>query len=209
MVVPSTQKIKPNDKVPHKIFQVPLSPDFLDILIRREIEGRKFEKLRKGPETFAGLWEGALNDTELLNELNGFDLIVYDSMAFCGPLVGERLSIARVEILLFQPNLLLDVYHMAPMPISYVPQLVTGFTDKMTFMERFMNLGAYLSGRLFVSLKYERILNALKVKYHIKPQRSSKETVGDAELVLITADFALEYPQPLLPGMNGMTKREF
>ena len=76
-------------------------------------------------------------------------------------------------------------------------------------MERFMNLGAYLSGRLFVSLKYERILNALKVKYNIKPERSSKETVGDAELVLITADFALEYPQPLMPGMNGMTKGEF
>ena len=184
MVVPFTQKVKPNEKVPQKILQVPLSPDFLDIFIWREIEGRKFEALRKGPETFAGLWEGALNDTELLNELKGFDLIVYDSMAFCGLLVGELLGIPRVEILPFQPNLLLDVYHMAHTPISYVPQLVTGFTDKMTFMERLMNLGAYLSGRLFVSLKYERILNALKVKYNIKPERSSKETVGTLLVML-------------------------
>ena len=45
-------------------------------------------------------------------------------------------------------------------------------------------------------------MNGLKVKYNIKPERSWQQAVGDAELVIITADFALEYPQPLLPGMN-------
>ena len=206
MVVPSTQQINPGKNVTHKVYQVPVASDFLDKLLRLEVEGRKFETLRKLPETYAGLWEGALNSTELLNELKGFDLIVYDNMAFCGPLVGDLLGIPRVEIFPLPPNLLLEVYHMAPMPISYVPQLLTGFTDNMTFMERVVNLGTYLVGRLFVRLTYDRIMNGLKVKYNITPERSFQESIGDAELVIITADFALEYPQPLLPGMNYMSR---
>ena len=126
-------------------------------------------------------------------------------MAFCGPLAGELLGIPRVEIFLLPPNLLLGVYHMKPMPVSYVPQLLTGFTDKTTLMERVINLGAYLSGKLFVSLTYDRIMNALKVKYNINPERSFQESAGDAEMVLITADFALEYPQPLIPGIHYKT----
>jgi len=185
---------------------VPLASDYFDILIRLEIEGRKFESMTKFPETLASLWEGALNSTELLNELKGFDLIVYDSMAFHGPLVGDLLGIPRVEILPSQPNLFLDMYHMAPMPISYVPRVVLEFTDRMTFMERAMNLGTYLFGKLFVRLTYDRIMNGLKVKYNITPERSFQESIDDAELVIITADFVLEYPQPLLPGMNYMTK---
>ena len=92
--------------------------------------------------------------------------------------------------------------HMIPMPVSYVPQLLTGFTDKMTFMERVMNLGAYLGGLVMTNLAFARPMNALKVKYNIKPERDFKEALRDAELILITADFELEYPQPLLPGMK-------
>ena len=205
MVVASTQKIKPSKKVPHKIYQVPLPADYLDTVVRLEIEGRTLQALLKLPETLTGLCEGSLNGTELLNELKGFDLIVYDNMAFCGPLIGELLGIPRVEIFLLPPNLLLGVYHMKPMSVSYVPQLLTGFTDKMKFMERVINLGAYLVGKLFVSLTCDRIMNRLKVKYSINPGRSFRDSVGDAEMVLITADFALEYPQPLMPGKNYKT----
>ena len=48
-------------------------------------------------------------------------------------------------------------------------------------------------------------MNALKVKYNINPERSFQESAGDAEMVLITADFALEYPQPLIPGIHYKT----
>ncbi|KAJ7389217.1 UDP-glucuronosyltransferase 1-1 [Desmophyllum pertusum] len=63
-----------------------------------------------------------------------------------------------------------------------------------------MNFGAYFGMRLLKNFAFDRPLNALKVKYNIKPERTLQEAVGDAELVIITADFALEYAQPLLPG---------
>ena len=77
-----------------------------------------------------------------------------------------------------------------------------GFSDEMTFMERVINLVSYLSCKPLFDVVFGTILNSLKVKYNAKPERSYQEALGDAELVLIAADFALEYPQPLLPGMK-------
>ena len=70
----------------------------------------------------------------------------------------------------------------------------------MTFLERVINVLAYLGTQILAIPAVCSPMNALKVKYNIKPQHSFWETVGDAEMVFITADFALEYPQPLLPG---------
>ena len=183
---------------------MPYKPDFLDEIVRLEIEGKMLQALKYERELLITLCECALNSTELLRELQSFDLLVYDSppAAMCAPLVGELLDIPRVEMCLLAPNSLLALNHMIPMPISYVPQLLLGLTDKMTFLERVINLVGYLGGKLIVDLVIGSTMNALKVKYNIKPERSWQKAVGDAELVIITADFALEYPQPLLPGMT-------
>ena len=140
--------------------------------------------------------------TEIQEEIKAFDLIVYDGpLTLCAQLVGERLDIPGVEILIAAPNFPFGVNHMIPMPVSYVPQAMLGFTDKMTFLQRVINLFAYLGTNVLMGPVVYSPMDALKVKYNIKPERSFKETVGDVEMVIIAADFALEYAQPLLPGM--------
>ena len=204
LAVPSLQKLKSNEKVPHMVYQVPFTPEFVDTFIRLEIEGHKLHAFMKGREVLSALCESALNSTQLLEELRSFDLIVYDgTVAMCAPLVGEFLDIPRVELLVAAPNVPFGFNRMIPMPVSYVPQLMLGFTDKMSFVERVVNLMGYLGGKLFMKLAIDNIMDGLKVKYNIKPQRSYQEAVGNSELVIIAADFALEYPQPLLPGMNN------
>lgn len=208
LVVPSSQKIKPSEKVPHKIYQVPYEPGFLeDAMIRLEFEGHKLQLLFRMGEVLHALCESALNSTEVLEDLKGFDLMIYDSLASCAVLIGQHLSIPRVELLPAPPNVPFSFKHMIPMPVSYVPQLLTGFTDKMTFLERVMNLGVYLGMKLFMQFAHERPMEALKVKYNIKPEQSYHEAAGDVELVIITADFAIEYSQPLLPGMKSSFER--
>lgn len=70
------------------------------------------------------LCEGALNSTEFLKKVQDYDLLVYDSpTAMCGVLVGELLSIQRVQILLSALNSPLGFDYMIPMPVSYVPRL--------------------------------------------------------------------------------------
>ena len=202
-MVPSSRKIKHSDKVPHKIYQVLFKPGGLeDTLIPMYLEGRKLQFFWKVQEAIGVLCDNALSSENILKELKGFNLIIHDSTALCGALIGELLDIPRVEILPLPPNAHFGITHMIPMPVSYVPQQLLGFSDEMTFMERVMNLGGYLGLQLGTYLVRERILNALKVKYNIKPERSIRETVGDAEMLIITADFAVEYPQPLLPGMK-------
>ena len=53
-----------------------------------------------------------------------------------------------------------------------------------------------------VYLAITRPFNALKVKYSIKPDIDFRDSACDTQLLinLMTADFAVEYPQPLLPG---------
>ncbi|XP_022798827.1 LOW QUALITY PROTEIN: UDP-glucuronosyltransferase 2C1-like [Stylophora pistillata] len=202
MVVPSSfDKMKPSQEVPHRIYQAPYKPGFLEeTLVPLELEGKNMEVLFRMSKIQETLCESALNSTELLKELENYDLLIYDSGAFCAALIGELLKVQRVELFPYPPNSPDAFYHMIPSPISYVPQLPTGFTDKMTYMERLTNLGSYIGERLFLSIVYNRPMNALKMRYNITAERSFEEAVADVELLLIMADFALEYPQPLLPG---------
>ena len=188
---------------------MPYEPGFAEAaLVPLEVEGNKLQMMLKMSELFTTLCEGALNSTELLEGLKDFDLIVNDGLTFCGALVSERLDIPRVDILAIPPNSPYSFNYMIPMPVSYVPQMFTGFSDKMTFVERAINLGAYLGVKLFMDTVFNRPMDALKVKYNIKPERSFQEAVADAELSIITSDFALEYAQPLLPGGEGSRERE-
>ena len=190
--------------MPHKIYQVPYKPDFVDDFIRLELERNKVKFLLKANEILSTMCDCLLNNTEVFKELQGFDLLVYDFTAFGAVLLGEHFGIPRVEIMPFTPNYpFASYFHAIPTPVSYVPQPMTGFSDKMTFVERAINFAAYLGANIFMKFLYERPLNALKVKYNIKPGRSILQAIGDTELVIIIADFALEYPQPLLPGING------
>ena len=182
---------------------MPLKPDYLDDAIRLDINGPWLQAQKRMRDVLNILCEGALNSSQVLKEVKDFDLLLYASpMGMCAPLVGELLGIPRVEILLFAPNTPFSFNHMIPMPVSYVPLNILGFNDKMTFMERVLNLAAYFGSKLLWDLVVASMMNDLKVKYNIKPERSYQEAAGGAELVLIAADFALEYPQPLLPGMT-------
>ncbi|PFX33442.1 UDP-glucuronosyltransferase 2A3 [Stylophora pistillata] len=169
-------------------------------IVPLELEGKLLELLFKMKDVFRVMCESALTSSEVLKELQNCDLLIYDSSSFCAALLGERHNIPLTELLPLSPNSPAASFHMIPMPLSYVPLLLTGFTDKMTFVERVTNLAFYFGQKLFISMAINKPMNALKVKYNIKVERSFEEAIADVELLLILADFALEYPQPLLPG---------
>ena len=154
--------------VPHRIYQVPLKPDYLADLIRLDFEGSWLQGISWKRKILNILSESALKSIKMLEEVKDFDLLVYDSpMGMCAPLVAELLGIPRVEILMSAPNTPFSFNHMIPMPFSYVPSHLSGFTDRMTFMERSINLVSYLCEKLLLDLLFGSIMNNLKVTLNL------------------------------------------
>lgn len=201
MVVSSDWQSKPGDEMPHKIFQVPFKSGYLEErLIRPALEGNKHAIGRNTHLLHLEMCDYLLKSTDRLQELKDFDLIVYDTFAPCAVLVSELLNLPNVIVATAPPNYAFSIYHMVPMPLSYVPIRETGFTSNMTFVQRVMNVGLYCLSKVLLDILFVRSFDALKAKYNINPDRSFKQGYSDSELVIFLADFAIEYPQPLLPG---------
>ena len=201
MLVSSDYKpSRSSEMIPHKVFQVPFKSGFIEEFLVRAAMEKGFLQLMTNMVEFQRLMcESLLNSTDLLQDLRNFDLIVYEGVFPCGVLVGEHLGIRRVGIFSVIPTP--GSYLMPPSPISYIPLRMTGFTDKMSFLQRVMNLVAYFAFRVIANRFFLGYMAAVKAKYNITPGISCGEAFGRDELVIIASDFALEYPQPLLPSM--------
>ena len=203
MLVSSDRPAKPNEKIPHKTFQVPYKAGFVeDLLIRPSLEGGKYTVGWNYIKIQLVMCDCLLNNTELLQELKKFDLIVFDAFAPCGVLLSEVLNIPNVMIVTGSPNDIFAPYRKSPLPLSYVPLRGSGFPSNMTFTERVRNVLKYCFGRVLMDLFFIRTMDEIKVKFNINPERSYSESFSDSALVIYLADFALEFPQPLLPGWS-------
>ena len=202
----SATEIKPSERISHKVFQVPYATGTTAESVAKVIieKGMSFEVMMQMDEMRRVVCNTLLNSTDFLESLRGHDLIIHDAGASCSVLLAEYLDIKRVEILPAPPNAPFVVYHKTPLPLSYIPQIMPGYTDEMTFLQRVVNMGSYVATRILMEIM-SKTMNDLKAKYNIRPEISFQEATGKAELVLVTADFALEYPQPLLPG-KSLTK---
>ena len=100
LVVPSAQKVKPAKNIKHKVFQVPYEAETTAELIAKTLieKGTSLEVISNMNDMHRVLCECILNNTDLLDDLKGCDLIVHDSVAACPVLVAEFLGIKRVEV---------------------------------------------------------------------------------------------------------------
>lgn len=201
MVVSSDFKqSRSSEAISHKVYQVPYGPGFIeDFIVKAAMEKSIWHAMIRITEFSKVSCDCLLNSTELLQDIRNFDLIVYEGMALCVNLVGESLGIPRVAIMPGVPHL--PSFLMIPAPVSYVPVPLTGFTDKMSFMQRVLNLGAHVATAVLFDQLVVGSFASLKTKYNITPGTIFRRLFGNDELVIFSTDFALEYPFPLLPGV--------
>ena len=201
MLVSSDRPTNANEKIPHKTFQVPYKLGFVeDLLIKPALEGNKYAVGWNFLKVQLVMCECLLNNSKLLHELKNFDLVVFEAFALCGVLLSEVLHIPNVMIVIGSPNDILTAYRKAPLPLSYVPMRGSGFSSNMTFIQRVRNVFNYYFTRLLLDVLFIRTMDEVKVKFNINPRRSYRESYSDSVLVIYLADFAVEFPQPLLPG---------
>ena len=206
LVKPTNEKeSRSEEKIPHKTYQVPFDSTFIEeFVVKMAIEEGIFKALIKMNELQRVACDQLLNNTELLQSLRNFDLVVYEGAAICSVLVADLLGIPRVVIFPVSPNVPVSPFFQIPFPVSFVPVHMTSFTSKMSFIERLMNFGVYVFSQFGTYFMFTTSMSPLKEKYNITPEISFQEALANYELLIIEADFALEYPQPLLPGLHNM-----
>ncbi|XP_052004353.1 UDP-glucuronosyltransferase-like [Xyrauchen texanus] len=145
--------------------------------------------------------EGLLYDEPLMKSLRetGFNVLLTDPFLPCGTILADTFSLPAVYFLRGMPCRLDDSAAQCPTPPSFVPRFLTGFSDKMNFLQRVKNtlmsvFEAYLCRILFASS------DELASRY-LQKGTTYKELLGHGAVWLLRYDFTFEYPRPLMPNM--------
>ncbi|XP_005395395.1 PREDICTED: UDP-glucuronosyltransferase 1-2 isoform X1 [Chinchilla lanigera] len=142
-----------------------------------------------------------LRNNSLISQLNSssFDVVLNDPVFPCGAVLAKYLSIPAVFFLRGIPCGLDFESTGCPNPSSYVPQLLTTYSDHMTFLQRVKNMLYPLGLKFFCHIvlsPYESIASEL-----FQGEVSLVDVLSHASVWLFRGDFVLEYPRPVMPNM--------
>lgn len=141
------------------------------------------------------------NMQRILNSKIKFDVVImgaFGQEALLG--IGYHL---KAPIIITAPsgmNLFVDDFVGNPAPFSYVPNLLFGFTDHMTFYERLINtlFGAYI--KIYKFLVHYPIQNKILQKYF--PNAPDVfELQKNIAIVLSNSHESIAYSRPLVPNV--------
>ncbi|KAI1889519.1 hypothetical protein AGOR_G00163710 [Albula goreensis] len=94
-------------------------------------------------------------------------------------------------------------FAIAPSPISYIPMMGSGLSDKMTFRERVKNMLFYIlalyNDRFVIKPSYQAFCD----KFYY-PKVDFNDLVQAADLWLNRVDFVFEFPRPTMPNVVYM-----
>ncbi|XP_077169521.1 UDP-glucuronosyltransferase 1A1-like isoform X2 [Paroedura picta] len=206
--------IKPSDEVyTMKTYAVPFSKEELEGQFREAMNGmfeelpflvrfvKKYNRLKNTSALLFSTCTSLLYNQELMKYLkqSKFDAIFTDPMIPCGQIVAEHLGIPSVFFLRGIPCGLDTEALRCPSPPSYVPRPLTTYTDRMTFAERVKNLLLHMSESILCGFVYSPYEN-LAAEF-LQKDIALIELLSHGSVWLMRADFAFDYPKPLMPNM--------
>ncbi|XP_041056220.1 UDP-glucuronosyltransferase 1A1-like [Carcharodon carcharias] len=210
VVVPEiNMKMGPSPHYTTKVFPVPYSRGDMERL-RPSIFANKtvFEMISTGFQKASSLQqlllttcESLLYNTELMRELaqRKFDALLTDPFVPCGTIVAENLSLPTINLLRGLPCGLDNLATQCPQPLSYVPRILSGNTDRMTFLQRMKNVLLSLLEPLlcwFIYSPFEELAQRF-----LQRDVTLVQLLSQTSIWLLRYDFTLEYPRPLMPNM--------
>ncbi|XP_061621641.1 UDP-glucuronosyltransferase 2A2-like isoform X2 [Phyllopteryx taeniolatus] len=145
-----------------------------------------------------------LRDDDLMARLKErqYDLVLTDPALGTGVILAHALQVPLVYNVRWMAS---KEGHLvlAPSPLSYVPIVGSGLSDKMTFLQKIKNLGYFAIGefqyRFLVMPQYQAVCDQF-----FGPEVRYDELVQRADLWLMRADFVFEFPRPTMPNIIYM-----
>ncbi|XP_045431790.1 UDP-glucuronosyltransferase 1A9-like isoform X4 [Pipistrellus kuhlii] len=132
-------------------------------------------------------------------EDSSFDAVFLDPFDMCGLIVAKYFSLPSV---VFTRGLFchyLEEGAQCPSPLSYVPRLLLGFSDAMTFREKVRNLIFHLEEHLLCDYFLK---TGLEVASEIlQTSVTAYDLFSQPSIWLLRTDFVLDYPKPVMPNM--------
>lgn len=144
-----------------------------------------------------------LNNNTLMNLIADADIVVSDLVYLCSYLLPEKLG--KLNILL-SPGAFMDLFVYGllenPNPSSYIPQFGVRMTPNMSFYQRVVNFFAGILTKFIVHYYSTPAINQLRQEFNISLDLSLRQLFLKPSLVLLNADFAIEFARPLLPNVH-------
>ena len=202
LIVPSNLPFPPSKTVIHSAYDWPLEKDYLEKnIVCKLFSGFKWQAIRM-PKIWADFFVATC--TAIIKhvkkhqeEFKRFDLLFGDSPPDCHVIIAELLVLPRIDIKpAYAMRLLMELGQ-----VSYIPSIASSTIGEMSFMERLQNLFSFGSLKAVGIYQLTRF-GDLKAEFNIMPERHFQESIHMAEMTLIMGHIALEYPQPLLPGIE-------
>ncbi len=187
-------------------------PKHVDMMIRSAVKGDHSGELEghiKLDRIADAICESILSNRTLMVDLRQrqFDLVFGDIIYTCPILIAQSLQLRYTTLTTMIIPSFHATPHRSPINPSYIPSLMSGFNDRMTFNERLINtLTCALISVMTIYPTMKK--DGLKEKYGIMPDISSRHSVGKAEIWFINSHFALDYSRPLVPSavlVGGLT----
>ncbi|XP_060224795.1 UDP-glucuronosyltransferase 1A9 isoform X4 [Meriones unguiculatus] len=128
-----------------------------------------------------------------------FDAVFLDPFDVCGLTVAKYLSLPSV---VFARDIFCDYLEegaQCPGPLSYVPRLLSQFTDTMTFKERVWNHLLYIEDRAFCPYFFK---SATEIASEVlQTPVTMYDLFSPVSIWLLRTDFVLDFPRPVMPNM--------
>ncbi|XP_037832940.1 UDP-glucuronosyltransferase 2B31-like [Kryptolebias marmoratus] len=156
---------------------------------------------REGHKNMAKLIVSILENKTLLSQLNetGYDLFLTDPTFPGGVMVAHYLKLPLV----FNVRWILSGeahFAIAPSPLSYIPVMLSRFTDKMNYFQRTKNLIYYVMLVYMSHYVCNPPYQAVCDQYFGK-NVSILSLIQAADLWLMRVDFTFELPRPTMPNV--------
>ncbi|XP_029423758.1 UDP-glucuronosyltransferase 1-8-like, partial [Nannospalax galili] len=130
---------------------------------------------------------------------SSFDAVFLDPLDVCGLTVAKYFSLPSVVLGRGKFCSMVEEGAQCPSPFSFVPKLLSGLPDAMTFKERVWNYLSFLDEQLFCSQFYKK---ATEIASEVlKTPVTMYDLFSQVSVWLLRSDFVLEFPRPLMPNM--------
>ncbi|XP_041849698.1 UDP-glucuronosyltransferase 2A1-like [Melanotaenia boesemani] len=140
-------------------------------------------------------------DEKLMNSLKAknYDLVLTDPAWGAGILLAHALKLPLVYNVRWITS---GEGHLAiaPSPLSYIPMTGSGFTDKMTFIQRVKNLLFFAiweaQNTFLIQPQYQAVCDKF-----LGPGVRYSDLLQGADLWLMRVDYVFEFPRPTMPNV--------